>query len=551
MKESFASLGQKLVEFELSQIQILNQKAEWTLEVEPLIKTYNVRKEDIKNCFKLTDIVRTLSPKTLEREFMDSVSTYLSNLEQNLIDQSEILRLEEIDVAEVERMVTVVQAHFPVSPDSGIGVGSMPGRQRKRSMLPVRGKEPVGFMNPRKSMDFMIQGGPDIRNERSSPAQRLRNLHGSKSPSSKIQQYNSVNIPASFAVPDSVPNRFLNQSSFLGPLKGDVYIADTPTYNDIDGYTPKGVNVIQKTPFKGTVYNREMSPSAGVLRRFAVEDEDDINLLNSGLFDNHTRKNYVMKLNSKSSNPNFPPVMTQGNPNSAVNSFYQNEMREPIPQMSSVREGVGPQRFHTPNKIASTTKLGISARERTPERGQGRMEPETTQRASSIIGTSGVSNNRNATPKKIGKTRTPDKQPKQRNIFEQEPLRSLMKSLDSDTLHTFTLRSANLTDDHVYEICARMQHKTVLRVLDLSSNLVTDAGLTRICETIPKTNIMTLIMSNNRITNEGLKTCFGMIRAPGNRVSSISIDPCQIEKTPEGRKQIIDAFAKKGVSLKF
>lgn len=552
MKENFASLGQNLVEFEINQIQIVNQKAEWTQEVEPLIKMYNVRKEDIKNCFKLTEVAKSLSPKTLEREFMDNVATYVSLLEQNLAEQSESLRSEEMDVSEVEKMVTVVHANFQSGQE--MGLGSQPGRQRKRSMLPARGKELPAFMNPRKSMDFMVQGGMDIRNERSSPAQRIRNLQGSKSPTSKlIGQYNSVNVPQNFAVPDSVYNRGLNQSSFLAPLKGDIYLPDTPTYSEMDGFPSKGMNIIQKTPFKGVVYanNREMSPSAGMPRRFAVEDEDDMNLLQSGLFDN-PRKNLGMKLANKSSNPNFPPVMSGGNTNSALNSFYQNEGREPIPQMSSLREGVGPgaQRFHTPNKIASTTKLGVNVRERTPERGQGRMESENG-RASSTIGTSGVSaNNRNVTPKKVVKARTPDKQPK-RNIFEQEPLRSLMKSLDSDTLHTFTLRNANVTDDHVFEICARMQHKTVLRVLDLSFNTITDAGLTRICETIPKTNIMTLLMSNNRITNEGLKTCFGMIRAPGNRVSSIAIDPCQIEKTAEGRKQIIDAFAKKGVTLKF
>lgn len=552
--EGYAGISQKLVEFELSEINVLSQKSEWTQELEGMIKGYNTKRDDIKNCFRMIEVTKAINPKQLEREFLDSLSIFQQNLEHNLAEQLDSLRLEEADVSEVERLANLTFNNYSSAYEPSSG--PIMGRPRKKSMLPSRGKGESFMLNPRKSMDLAAVGIPDHRSDRGSPGRALRHfVDKSKSPRHLIPQYNSVNTPQHFAVPDTSFNRNLNTSAFLGGLKADIILGDNGL-GDVTGLervTTKGVLNNQRTPNKiGGIYGnpRDLSPQQQAIRKETDED-DDVNLLTSGLFDNGS-KNRSKLLRGDRSKPNLMPVNANqyiSNPASAIHSFYQAEVKDVSAQMGSVREGLGPNRFLTPNKNPSQTKLG-GTRERTPERRASRIDPDVSRLSVNVLPSGGLTN-RNITPHKDTRTKTPDKKVRSKNYFETEPLRSIMRSLEMDALPAFTLRNANLTDDLVSEICDRMANKMTLRVLDLSYNSITDAGLIRICEVLPRTGVTNLVLSFNKVTNEGLKACFSMIRLPNNKVNSISIYPCQIEKTTEGRKQIMDAFAKKGVTLKF
>ncbi len=516
-----------------------------------MMRGYSAKREDIKNCFRMMDVTKTINPKALERDFLEGLSVFQQNLEHNLVEQLDSLRLEETDVTEVERLANITFNNY----GSGLEAhqAAMMGRPRKKSMLPSRGKDNSFLMNPRKSMDLVAGNPLNFASDRGSPGRGGLQGFGEKSKSRDptIGQYNSAN--PQFAVPDTGFNRNLNTSALLGGLRADIYLGEAPQgETGAERLTAKSGQPNQRTPNKPPRpfgYTKDVSPQQQI-RRGIEGDEDDVDLLNSGLFDNGS-KNRSRLLRNDRSKPTLAPASSNqliSNPASAIHSFYQTEVKDVNSQIGSVRDGP-PNRFLTPHKTPSTSRLG-GTRERTPERRGSRIDPDVSRISANILPSGGLTN-RNATPTKNTRNLTPEKKARTKNFFDTEPLRSIMRSLDADTLPAFTLRNANLTDDLVSEICDRMQGKNTLRVLDLSYNSITDVGLARICEALSRTNVTNLVLSFNKITNEGLKTCFSLIRQPNNKVNNISIYPCQIEKTQEGRKQISDAFAKKGVILKF
>lgn len=552
-REGYSGISQRLIDFELSEAGALSQKSDWTHELDGLVKGYNAKKDDLRNCFRLIDAAKQLHPKQLERDFLDELSNFQQNLEHNVAEQLDTLRLEEADVAEVERL-----ASLTITNGSSYDTNSGPimGRPRKKSMLPTRGKGDSFMLNPRKSIDMAAPAIHNPRVDRLSPGKSPRPFgNKSKSPSHNPQQYSSANVHQNFAVPaDTTYNRGFNTSNILGGLRADIFLGETLP---LDGSTERqtvraGLNN-QKTPGKSSgMLGRptETSPPHGATGKHDL-DEEDGNLLASGLFDNGS-KNKPALLRGDRSKPTLPPANpTQyvSNPATAVHSFYQGDGKDQSIHIGSVRDAGVPNRFHTPHKSPSQAKLG-GTREKTPERRTSRIDPDVSRISVNVLPSGGLAN-RNVTPSKSVRNKTPEKAPKAKPFFETEPLKTLMRTLESDSLNTFTLRNANLTDDLVADICDRIQYKNNLRVLDLSYNNITDVGLARICDALPRTQVTNLILDFNKVTNEGLKTCFSLVRNPNNKVFNISLYPCLIEKTTEGRRQIIEVFQKKGVTLKF
>lgn len=544
--------GQKLIDFELQEIGLLFQQSEWVNELEGFNRGSCTRREDIRNCFKLIETAKNRNPKTLEREFLEKLSAFQQNLDQNLSDHLGVLRLEEHDVSEVEGLIRLAY-------DSGVGAQEVTGsRPRKRSMLPGKGRIDVSRFQGRKSMDVSGQSWIDPRQEGSSPNQYDRNYGtSSKSPASRLRQFNPTGgyqMPESMLYRGTAP---LNQSNILGQLKADFVVNDTSQNdgNDFSDIGYRGVAIGDRTPKKAAprLADRELSPGGMLGKKVLPTNDEDENLLRSGLFDDRkTPQNASVYLLSKGKGPQQGGLgsnyMTQ--PALTTNSVYQVE--HPTLPSSSFREPTKTNipRYLTPHKNMSVSKLNPKADNKTPDpKRVSQNEFEVSRRSSNVNLTSNTSlNNRPETPNNRAKTPT---KALPKGPLDTEPIKGLMRNLEGDTLQQFAIKSAQLRDEHVFQICEKLVNNQGLRILDLSSNMITDAGLARVCEVIPTTNITNLCMRFNQITNEGLKTCFRMVKEPGNKVKTIAINPCRIEKGEDGRRQIIDTFAKKGVAIQF
>lgn len=538
--------------------------SEWATELDSLVRNYQNKREDIKNCFKVLNLAANKNARLMERDFMEKIAVFQQNLEKNIGDQLETIHLVGGDQVDVEHLVWLSFDSQMSGPQDVSVVG--PLRQRKRSMLPVKNRGDF-LVNPRKSTDILpAQLATAYRSDRPSPAPNatMRGTHGgSKSPGPK-SGFASINPPSSFAVPDGISQqRFLSQSKEFGQPVLD-YSANDPSFADISGYAEatqkysheqaqKYASYNERTPTKTDLrFNPDrsaLSPNH-VIKRHSVIDEE-VDLLSSGLFDNGgALRNQKKVLRPKKSQPDISlPDIAQP---AYGGSFYRTEQKM-TPQLvsASFRDHASSGRYMTPHK--SSSKLDFN-KERTPDQKksfQGTMDgPRSSTNIQNAQQTASLTNNRSTAVINRNKSKTPEKA-KPKTIFDQEPVKSLMKSLEADTLPALILKSHQLGDADVGEICHRITLKNNLKILDLSSNNITDAGLKLLCEKLPTTSVETLLMRFNKITNEGLKVCFSMVREPNNKVRMIAIDPCKIDKTEEGRRQIIDAFMKKRVVLQF
>lgn len=565
--DHFAAIAQQLIEFEINEIQSLNQMSEWASELDGLVRNYQTKREDIKNCFKVLNLAANKNARLLERDFMEKLAVFQQNLEKNVGDQLESIHLASGDQMEVEHLVWLNFDTHVISPQDASFTG--PLRQRKRSMLPVKNKNDQ-FINPRKSADILPgQLSVAYRSDRPSPARNANPRGGpnnSKSPGPK-GGFASINNPTNFFVTDGInQQRFLNQSREFGQ-QGLDYPANDPSFADISGYAEatqkyaheqaqRYASYQERTPTKGDLrFNPDRSAFSpiDVSKRQTINDEE-VDLLSSGLFDNGGGlRNTKKVLRPKKSQPDIS--LQDINPASQGGSFYHTEQKGSSKIVTaSFREQASSGRYMTPNKTSS--KLDPN-KERTADQKksfQGALDaPRSSTNIQNAQQNTSFTNNRVTTTTSTvnrNKSKTPEKA-KPKTIFDQEPVKSLMKSLDADTLPALILKSHQLTDADVTEICNRISFKNNLKIIDLSSNNITDAGLKMLCEKLLTTSVETLLMRFNKITNEGLKVCFTMVRDPSNKVRMIAIDPCKIEKTDEGRKQIIEAFMKKRVVLQF
>lgn len=527
-REIFGTVSGKLTELEMAEAGSLAEVSGWATELESEVKDYISKRDNIKYCFKLLEIQKLNDLKGCEREYTEKLRAFKENFDRNLLDHLEVIRFEERDVLEVEKMAQIV---------SNAGE-KCTERPRRRSMLPSKIKTHTETIGLIKVKEQEFTGMPTAQEERSLFSAHQRNMLPSIS-KSPARQRKSVTPQMGILPAQGVQANHealqINFQSLREEMLGKEFrmledIDPNDTLLKIRANLPERLSV--RTNIQKTAQIRDSSPAEK--KPLGIAFDDDVYLLSSGIFDNGRGLNE--QIERETATKKMTPRLGK-----ELGSFYESERALKISpkfpdklQVNSV--------FQTPSKGRS---IGKSTAQATPET----VGLKSREESSRFLGITPLTSNRLMTPNKLAKSR--DKNWKVKEFFENEPLKSIMKTLEADGLPSITLKGARLTDEHVFELCGRILQKSMLKTVDLSNNRITDKGLMRICEVLPKTNVVTLIMSFNEISNEGLKHCFNMIKTPGNKVKFVAIDPCKIEKTEEGRRQILDAFMKKGVALKF
>lgn len=74
------------------------------------------------------------------------------------------------------------------------------------------------------------------------------------------------------------------------------------------------------------------------------------------------------------------------------------------------------------------------------------------------------------------------------------------------------MKGKNLGDSHANEIVRSLKAQSILKSLDLGSNKFTDDGVQLIAKAVHETEIQTLILSNNKLTDKCTETLAAIFR---------------------------------------
>lgn len=527
--KTLEDLCEKTTKAELLELGAVKESLLWSDDIEKVLLAYTVDRKRLRNCFKLIEFNTRENLRKKEKECKDKIALFLSQVEESISRDVHSVRFQAGDVADVQKMAQVIVV--PKSPQPG----DMP-RSHSRSML----KHPPKS-NPDSSANNLSNFIGKVTNPlNDKPTDRDRSPHSRFSNnftlSGNMANFASVQKLTPFRN-ESNPNNFLNdpvfdQSRQKMPLgKQDTSLAEQLRQMPFGSAKDPMRRKSEATGFgdkPDVLSNTKTIDPNDISKITTVFQEDEDNLLASGLFDNGQLHKILENEHSKSPSKMRQFLKGHGLPSSGLLGD----------------KGSGNPRSSLAKTPVKKAKDNSKSRNDSNENKSLCIENRTT-----------LSNNKLTS---FRKSRTPNKEDKhrqsdlrKREFFNREPFLSIFSSLSHDSLRELVLRNMGLNDDSLTEITSKIKNKANLKFIDFSGNSITDFGVAKLCEVLPTTGVVVLRLSDNHITNEGLKSCFKMVKDPHNKVTDLSIDPCQIEKDLEGRRQIMDAFRKRGVDLKF
>ena len=525
-KQQLNLVSERVLEIQSCELANLLDTFAWTNQIEKWLIAYSQNKADLKHCFKLFEISRTRDLVSKKEDIEKKISSFVTRLNEDLEKQVGCINLKKSEISEIEKLARISSGNF-LSADLDAN------QSRRKSLLRSNNQNVLETTINAKPADFSVNDGRRnlLRNQSNT---KIEGLRQELTPMKLAHQFSAVTLNPYTGNENTIDEYRSNQ-----PYAPNDHQVKIQKVNSSRNPTPELDNRRRTNNESNFISDRlqygkngKESSQNDISKIPNMETEaDDEDLIASGLFDNADLKNFNSNPIERSPSKKVPIVRNQLGYNNVYNPGTQSNAN--FTSSASV--------FKTPRKPNYTL---TNSNENSIEKNKSvNVERKPT-----------LSNNKKIpiktlTPNKLDKTR--ESALKLREFFNREPIKSVLKKLETNNLCNLILTSLLLTDDHLAEICLKIKGKTVLESIDLSTNRISDRGIEKLFEILHTTSVHTLKMAGNELTNNALKACYGFVGRPYNQLKTIDIKPCRIEKDFEGRMQIKNSFKKRGVTISF